>query len=133
MIFNIMALRGSKKGDNTPNPYFVTEEESGRVNAAFFAGGDALPLINLIMGKIKMEFDAQGVLHYDRAMHLMVRIQKLENEVAELAKVAHAHGAVHAVDQPALAKRDHDHWDSQEFPPDVVDSSQEVSKKDIKF
>jgi hypothetical protein len=103
----------------------VTEEESGRVNAAISVRGDALPLINLIMGKIKIEFNAQGVLHYDRAMHLVERIQKLENEVAELTKVAHV------VDQPALAKRDD--WDSQNFPPEAPNSSQEVSKKDIKF
>jgi hypothetical protein len=124
MIFNIMALRGSKIGDNTPNPYLVTEEESGHVNAAFFAGGDVLPLINLIMSKIDRRF--KPVFE-----HLSERIQKLENEVAELKRVAIYHSAVHAVDQPALAKRDD--WDSQDFPPDVEDSSQEVSKKDIKF
>ena len=126
-----MALRGSKSGDNTPNPYSVTEQESNSVNAAISVRGDALPLINLIMGKIKIEFNAQGALHYERARQLLEKIETLEKEVAELKRVANSHSAVHAVDQPALAKRDD--WDSQDFPPNVANSSQEVSKKDIKF
>ena len=126
-----MALRGSRAWEDVDNPYSVTEEESNHVNAAISVRGDALPLINLIMGKIKIEFDAQGALHYQRARHLLKAIETLEKEVAELKRVAHSHSAVHAVDQPALAKRDD--CGSQDFPPSVANSSQEVSKKYIKF
>jgi hypothetical protein len=125
-----MALRGSNFIDNVPNPYEVSEADSGRVNAALTVGGDALPLINLIMSMTDRRF--KPVFE-----HLSVRIESLERQVAELTRISHTHVAVQAVQRPTLPGTGC--VLDGKGPPEVPNSgwdgsqSQEEDTKDIKF
>tara|TARA_B100000945_G_C19824218_1_gene341984 strand:- start:9 stop:404 length:396 start_codon:yes stop_codon:yes gene_type:complete len=131
-----MSLDGLRT--DKPNPYDVTIKESGAINAALNVGGDALPLINLILDRVSEKYLEHNQRLLTVQTLLQHRIEHLERQVAYLTSVAHTHAAVHAVSQHSLPQRRSvlDGVEPDEVPNSGWDGSQsqeEDAHKDIKF